>query len=86
MSCVMDGFSRENVKTAKGNLVIDTRYVPFPLGRDNWETAVFTVDKSFSFGRGTKMIEATTSATKEEADVTHTAMINKYLKVDKNNN
>ena len=71
---------RDEVKS-HGNYIVDTRYVPFPMGRDDYETAVFKTDSKFNLlGKSTKMIEEHHSATQEEADRIHAEMINKYMK------
>lgn len=82
MSVVLDDFARDVVTTANGKHVcIDTRYVPFPLGNNCYETGVFRCNTN---GNVTNYLhtldEATYGADKNAADIGHAAMVNKWMK------
>lgn len=80
MSVVLDDFARTVVATANGkHVLIDTRYVPFPLGRNNYETSVARCNTNGKVHHW-KELDVLTATEKETADMNHAAMINKWMK------
>lgn len=59
-------------------LMCDTRFVPFPLGGNNYETAVFRATKKGSIQKPSDPIEIVTSDSENEAKKTHVDIINKW--------
>ena len=82
MSILLDDYSRTIITTANGKHVcVDTRYVPFPLGNNCYETQVFRCNTN---GNVVNYINAIDSVTygndKIAADIGHANMINKWMK------
>ena len=80
MSVVLDDYCRDIIKMANGKWVlIDTRYVPWPLGR-GYETGVFpcTVNGKPNYGR--ELDVRTYGNDKYAADEGHVELVNKWMK------
>lgn len=59
-------------------LMCDTRFVPFPLGGNNYETAVFRVTKYGFIQKSFEPIEIATSDNEQDAKKTHADIISKW--------
>ena len=71
---------RDIVMTGNGEYVlIDTSYVPFPIGRDSYETSVTRCNKNGKVNHW-KELDVLTAKDKETADVNHAEMINKWMR------
>ena len=76
MSVKLDDFARDEVVTRNGKrVVIDTRYVPYPLGR-GYESMVFRAAEK----KGKALDEKHYGESKEAADTGHAKLINKWMK------
>lgn len=80
MSVVLDDYSRDIVTTRnRKHVVIDTRYVPWPLGR-GYETQVFRAT-SKGVANYIKELDCQTYGNdKEAADAGHAEMVNKWMR------
>lgn len=59
-------------------LMCDTRFVPFPLGGNNYETAVFRATKNGCIQKPFEPVEIVTSDDGKDAIKTHAGMISKW--------
>ena len=76
MSVQLDDYARTEVTTRNGKaVVIDTRYVPYPLGR-GYESMVFRASDK----KGKALDEKHYGESKSAADAGHTKLINKWMK------
>lgn len=79
MSVCMDDFARDEIMTRNGKIVvIDTRYVPYPLGR-GYETQVFEKTRK-GVNHNRVLDEKRYGENKIFADDGHGKMINKWMK------
>lgn len=75
MSVKLDDYARDEVTTRNGKrVIVDTRYVPYPMGR-GYETLVFRNSL-----KGKVLDEGHYGESKEAADRGHTKFINKWMK------
>lgn len=61
-------------------LMCDTRFVPFPIGRNNYETAVFRATKNGCIQKPSEPVEIVTSGNEPDAIETHANMVSKWSK------
>ena len=80
MSVVLDDYCRDIIETANGKRVlIDTRYVPWPLGR-GYETMVFPCTVNGKPNYKKELDVQTYGNNKVAADEGHTDLVNKWMK------
>lgn len=80
MSVVLDDRAEDIVVTKNGKfLKVVTDYVPFPMGRDMYETGVFPCSKQGIVNYKSEVDFALTRD-KAEADQNHADMVNKWMK------
>ena len=81
MSVMLDDKALTIVTTKnKRHVMIDTQYVPFPLGRNSYETMVFRCKRNGAPRIPYEALDEAIADTKEQADINHTDMINKWMK------
>ena len=85
MSIILDDCARDEIITRNGKqVVIDTRYVPYPLGH-GYETQVFAQFTNqighmvTDYGKGV-LDEKRYGESKTAAETGHTKMVNKWIK------
>lgn len=80
MSVVLDERAEDTVMTRNGKIImIKTDFVPFPLGRNFYETGVYPCsDRGIVDYK--KEIDFAYTRDKEAADINHANMINKWIK------
>lgn len=70
---------RDYLYSANGiRILCDTRYVPFPIGRNNYETAVFKSDKHGNIKKPGEPLEIITADDEASAIKNHSKMIEKW--------
>ena len=81
MSVILDDYARDVVVTRNGkHVVVDTRYVPWPLGR-GYETGVYRCNTNGTVTNYiTELDGKWYGESKEVADIEHVKMINKWIK------